>query len=207
MTKVEKLVMNVKSYVGDLIGASLLITESRIIAKYLLEKPTDGEWYSLVVEQNILQKKSSQTAVRYTRTIRHRFEGLGDDFIQSLVSSSEREYIQLLMVGLMIDSPIVVDFMRLSLAEARRVYKPTLASDAWTEFYNTQTRVHPEIGKFFESTVKKMGNNTIKALVDSGYLSDSRKRHIQPVYLLPEVKKWLIRLGKEDLIEVMECTI
>ena len=55
--------------------------------------------------------------------------------------------------------------------------------------------------------VKKMGNNAIKALVDSGYLSDSRTKKIQPVYLMPEVKDWLVRLGREDLIDVMECTI
>ena len=68
--------MNVKDYVGDLIGASLLITESRIIADYLLKDLSDDEWKSLVIEQNILQKRSAQTASRYTKTIRHRVEGL-----------------------------------------------------------------------------------------------------------------------------------
>ena len=199
--------MNVKQYVGDLIGASLLITESRIIAEYLLKNLSDDEWKLLIIEQNILQKRSGQTASRYTKTIRQRTEVLGDDFIVSLLESTERAYIQLLMAALLINSPIVADFMRLSLAEARRTYKPTLASDAWTEFYDTQIRVYPELNKFFESTINKMGNNAIKSLVDSGYLSDSRKRQIQPVYLLPEVKECLIRLGREDLIEIMECTI
>lgn len=199
--------MNVKDYVGDLIGASLLITESRIIAEYLLKNLSNDEWKSLVIEENILQKRSGQTASRYTKTIRQRIEVLGDDFIVSLLESTERAYIQLLMAALLINSPIVADFMRLSLAEARRTYKPTLASDAWTEFYDMQIRVYPELNKFFESTINKMGNNAIRSLVDSGYLSDSRKRHIQPVYLLPEVRECLIHLGKEDLIEVMECTI
>lgn len=199
--------MNVKDYVGDLIGASLLITESRIIAGYLLEDLSDDEWKSLVIEQNILQKRSAQTASRYTKTIRHRVGRLGDDFIASLLESTERAYIQLLMAALLIDSPIVADFMRLSLAEARRTYKPALASDAWTEFYDTQIRVYPELNKFFESTINKMGNNAIKSLVDSGYLSTSRKRQIQPVYLLPEVKECLISINREDLIDVMECTI
>lgn len=199
--------MNVKDYVGDLIGASLLITESRIIAGYLLKDLSDDEWKSLVIEQNILQKRSAQTASRYTKTIRHRVGELGDDFIASLLESTERAYIQLLMAALLINSPIVADFMRLSLAEARRTYKPALASDAWTEFYDTQIRIYPELNKFFESTINKMGNNAIKSLVDSGYLSTSRKRQIQPVYLLPEVKECLIGINREDLIDVMECTI
>lgn len=199
--------MNAKDYVGDLIGGNLLIAETRVVADYILKSPSSSEWKSLIIEQNILQKKSAQTASRYTRTIRRRIEVLGDDFIVSLLECTERAYIQLLMAALLINSPVVVDFMRLSLAEAHRTYKPTLASNAWTEFYDTQIRVYPELNKFFDSTISNMGRNAIKSLVDSGYLSDSRKRQIQPVYLLPEVKECLISLGREDLIEVMECTI
>ena len=50
--------MNIKEYLGDLIGSSLLITESRIIAESLLKKLPEDEWKSLIVEQNVLQKKS-----------------------------------------------------------------------------------------------------------------------------------------------------
>lgn len=73
--------MNIKEYLGDLIGGSLLITESRIIAESLLKKLPEDEWKSLIVEQNVLQKKSGQTAIRYARTIRWRIEGLGDEFM------------------------------------------------------------------------------------------------------------------------------
>ena len=198
--------MNIKEYLGDLIGSSLLITESRI-AESLLKKLPEDEWKSLIVEQNVLQKKSGQTAIRYARTIRWRIEGLGDEFMTDLLAASERAYIQMLMMSLLIHSPVVADFMRHTLAEARRTYKPALTADAWSEFYDTRVRAYAELGGFSDSTIKKMGNNAIKALVDSGYLSDSRTKKIQPVYLMPEVKDWLVRLGREDLIEVMECTI
>lgn len=199
--------MNIKEYLGDLIGGSLLITESRIIAESLLKKLPEDEWKLLVVEQNVLQKKSSQTAIRYTRTIRRRIEGVGEEFLTELLAASERAYVQMLMMSLLINSPVVADFMRFTLAEARRTYKPALTADAWSEFYDTKVRAYAELGGFSDSTIKKMGNNAIKALVDSGYLSDSRAKKIQPVYLMPEVKDWLVRLGREDLIDVMECTI
>lgn len=108
----------------------------------------------------------------------------------------------MLMMSLLIHSPVVADFMRLTLAEARRTYKPSLTADAWSEFYDTRVRAYAELGGFL-TQLSKMGNNAIKALVDSGYLSDSRTKKIQPVYLMPEVKDWLVRLGREDLIEVM----
>ncbi len=199
--------MNIKEYLGDLTGGSLLITESRIIAESLLKNFPEDEWKSLIVEQNVLQKKSRQTAIRYARTIRGRIEGLGEEFMSRLLAANERAYVQMLMMALLIHSPIVTDFMRFSLVEARRTYKPNLASDAWLEFYDTRVRAYSELGEFADSTIKKMGNNTIKALVDSDYLSDSRTKKLQNVYLMPEVKDWLVHVGRNDLIDVMECTV
>lgn len=198
---------DIRDYVGDLIGGSLLIAETRIIAESLLKQLPEDEWRNLVIDQNILQKKSVKTSNRYVRVIRTRIEGLGQDFMSALVTSTDRAYIQLLLVAVMINSPIVEDFMRLSLAEAKRTYKPNLPSTAWQDFYEIQSLKYPDLNNYSESTIKKLGTNVIKILVLSGYLSDARKREIYPVYLMPEVKEWLLRLDRADLIEVMECTV
>ena len=199
--------MKIKEYIGDLVGGGLFLAESRIIAESLLKNLPDNKWKSQIIENNTLQKKSGQTAIRYARTIRCRIEGQGERFITELLTACERAYIQMLMMSLLIHSPVLSDFMRLTLAEASRTYKPALPADAWSEFYDSKMRVYAELGDFSDSTIRKMGNNAIKALVDSGYLSDSRTKKIQPVYLMPEVKDWLVRLGRKDLIDVMECTI
>jgi len=198
---------DIRDYVGDLIGGSLLIAETRIIAESLLKQLPEDEWRNLVIDQNILQKKSVKTSSRYVRVIRTRIEGLGQDFMSALVTSTDRAYIQLLLVAVMINSPIVEDFMRLSLAEAKRTYKPNLPSTAWQDFYEIQSLKYPDLNNYSESTIKKLGTNVIKILVLSGYLSDARKREMYPVYLMPEVKEWLLRLDRADLIEVMECTV
>lgn len=52
-----------------------------------------------------------------------------------------------------------------------------------------------------------MGNNAIKILADAGYLDTARRKNLQPVYLLPEVKDWLEKLERNDLESVMECTL
>ncbi len=199
--------MNVKNYLGDLIGGSLMISESRIIAELQLKKLPDEEWRNLIIEHNILQKKSVHTSIRYARMLRARLEKLNEELITLLINYSERAYIQMMMVTLLLHSPIVEDFMRQSLAEARRTYKPTLPENAWLEFYDARARAFPELGQFSDTTIRKMGNNAVKALVDSDYLSNSRTRKIQPVYLLPEVKECLQRLGREELLDVLECTV
>lgn len=198
--------MNNKEYLGDLIGGSLMIADCRIIAESLLKNLPEAEWKKLVIEENILRKKSVNTASRNAYTLRKRLEPLGRKFLQTLLGVSEQAYIQLLMLAFLIHSPVVVDFMQKSLAEAKRTYKPGISPNAWAEFIEDRVRAYPELGMYSESTWKKMGNNVVKALVDSGYLNTSRQRQIQAVYLLPEVKACLADLGREDLINIMECT-
>lgn len=198
--------MNVKSYLGDLNGGGLLITESRIIAEIQLKNLSVDEWKKLVVDENVLQKKSAQTALRFANVIRKRLEVMGEPFSQLLLDVSERAYIQLLMAAFMIQSPVIVDFMREYLAEARRTYKPDIANDAWISFIDDRIKVIPELASYSETTLKRMGSHVIKALVDAGYLKSTRQRQIQAVYLLPEVKDLLINIDKQELIDVMECT-
>jgi len=198
--------MNVKTYLGDLNGGSLLIIETRIVAEVLKRKVSEDQWKQLLVNDNILQKKSAQTAIRFGRVIRNRLEIMGDDFIQKLLEVHERAYIQLLMAAFMVQSPVIVDFMREYLAEARRIYKPEIPTDAWEGFIDDRTRIIPALASYSESTMNKMGRNVIKSLTDTGYLSSTRQRKVQAVHLLPEVKDLLIKINKQELIDVMECT-
>jgi len=198
--------MNVKTYLGDLNGGSLLMTESRIVAEIQLRNLPEKEWKRLIVEDNVLQKKSPKTALRFANVIRKRLEAMGETYTQALLGVSERAYIQLLLAAFMVQSPVIVDFMRECLAEARRIYKPELSKDVWINFIEDRMKIVPELVLYSESTLKRMGSNVIKALVDTGYLNSTRQRQIQAVYLLPEVKQVLIQVNRQELIEVMECT-
>ena len=74
--------MNAKKYLGDLIGGGLLVAESRIVARTLLQNLSDAEWKHLFEVENILQKRSRHSSIRYARTIRRRITPLGKDFMQ-----------------------------------------------------------------------------------------------------------------------------
>lgn len=62
-----------------------MIAESRTVATLLLEHLTEDEWKQKIVSENVLQKKSGQTSIRYVKTIRSRLEPLGEEFIQALL--------------------------------------------------------------------------------------------------------------------------
>jgi hypothetical protein len=177
-----------------------------LFLQYLLQDPDNDQWKQLIVEENILQRKSPYTALRVAATVRKRLAPLGHDFLNDILGLPERTYIQLLLVALLIQSPIMADFMKNVLAEARRVYKSELEKSAWQDFIDERCRAWPELNNYSDEAHKVIGRNVIRALAEAGYLNSSRSKQIQAVYVEPEIKNWLERLNRTDLIEVMECT-
>jgi hypothetical protein len=196
-----------KHYIRDLVSGSLFVAESKTVAQSLLVDRSEDEWVRLITEDNVLQKKSPNTAIRYARTIKRRLEPLGKPFMQAVIKANDPLYTQLLMLALLIYTPVVADFMTHVIAETKRVYKPNLAADAWNVFLSDRSRTLPGLNELSESTLQKTGTNVIRALVEAGYLDNNKNRRLLPVYLLPETKAWLQQLSRMDLESVMECTL
>ncbi len=196
-----------KRYLGDLVGGGLLMSESRIVAPSLLQDLSEAEWRHRFEADNGLQKPSRYTSIRYARTIRRRLEPLGGDFIQALIQADEPEYQQMLLLALMLQAPVLTDFMQNVVREQKRLYKTTLSSDAWEVFISDQQAKIPELNTFSPATLKKTGTNVIRILVEGHYLSSNRQRVFQPVYVLAAVRLWLARLGHPELEEIIECTL
>jgi hypothetical protein len=199
--------MNVKEYVGDLNGGSLLQADARKIANLLLQSRSKEQAKIEIVENNILQRKSIHSALRVANTLNHRLKALGPSFWQDLLDSDGQEYAQLLMLSLIIHSPVVADFMKLVLGEYRRQYKPALDPQAWEIFIDDQCRRISGLAEYSEGTLDKMRKNVFRALAEAGYINSVRSKQLQPVFVLPRTKYQIERLGRLDLEPVMECTI
>lgn len=208
ISKVNKTdLSHAKLYVRDLVSGSLFVAESRLVAQSLLKIMNEDDWTQLILYDNLLQKKSPNTAIRYARTIKRRLEPLGKPFIEAVSKADDPLYTQLLLLALLIYTPVVADFMRHVLAETKRVYKPNLDANAWAQFLDDRYRTLPGLTELSESTLQKTGTNIIRSLVEAGYLDSNNNRRLQPVYLHPETKFWLLQLKREDLESVMECTL
>ena len=59
-------------YNAEISAGSLMLPESRRVAKLLLGHPTKEAWLEALKRDNILQKKSPATARRQARLIRNR---------------------------------------------------------------------------------------------------------------------------------------
>ena len=193
-----------KLYLGDIIGGSIMLRESRIIAELLLLNPDPETWSQKIENENLLQKNSMQSAKRFASTLRKRLEPMGDDFLTDLIDADETLAGQLILLAIMNHSPVIADFMRTELTDARRVFSERLSSDCWQVFYDQREKIIPELAKFSESSIQKMGTNVIKILVDTHYLASSRTKILQNVYIQPETIACAEKLGKPEFIEALE---
>lgn len=193
-----------KKYLGDLIGGSLMIRESQIIADLLLKKPDASQWNNAIVDENILQKPSVASAKRNAATIKKRLEGFDEIFLQKLAYSGTEEATQLMFAATLMNSTLLSDFMRSIVSDARRMFRESLNVDDWLHFWEGQTRLYPALGDMTPSSTYKVSQVAFKVLADAGYIENTKNRRLMNVYISPDVRQILLNLKREDILRAME---
>lgn len=196
--------MTAKEYLGDIIGGSLMLRESRVIAELLLTSPNEDKWLDAIVNDNVLQKASVHSAKRMASTLRKRLHPMGEAFWTELLEASDDAAKQMLLLATMCQSPVLADFMATTLSDARQMYREALRSDDWQEFILSRQRAIVGLEQYSESSIQKMGSNVFKILADSGYLESGRSKKLKNVYVLPQIREWAIRLDCQKTYDVME---
>lgn len=196
--------MTVKDYLGDIIGGSLMLRESRVIAELLITSPNEEQWHEAIVNDNVLQKTSVHSVKRMASTLRKRLQPMGEEFWTELLKAPDEAARQMLLLATMCQSPVLADFMATTLSDARQMYREALRSDDWQEFILSRQRAIVGLEQYSESSIQKMGSNVFKILADSGYLESGRSKKLKNVYVLPQIREWAIRLDCQKTYDVME---
>ncbi|AUI88835.1 hypothetical protein BS333_20900 (plasmid) [Vibrio azureus] len=193
-----------KRYLGDLIGGSLMIRESQIIADLLLKNPTPDEWNEAIAVDNILQKPSAASAKRNASTVRKRLNGLNDEYLQKLAYSGAEEATQLMFAATLINSPLLADFMRIVVTDAKRMYRESLNVDDWTHFWEERTRLYPALADMSEASTYKIAQVAFKVIADAGYIDSTKNKKLMNIYVSPDVRELLSDMQRDDILRVME---
>lgn len=193
-----------KSYLGDLIGGSLMIRESQIIADLLLKKPTQDEWNEAIVDENVLQKPSAASAKRNASTIKKRLENLNDEYLTKLAYCGTDEASQLMFAATLMNSTLLADFMRIVVMDAKRMYRESLNVDDWKHFWEERTRLFPALAEMSEASTYKVSQVAFKIIADAGYIDSTKNKQFMNVYLSPDVKQILLNMHREDVLQAME---
>lgn len=197
-------IKNHKAYLGDLIGGSLMLRESQTIAELLLKSPTHDEWHDAIVNQNVLQKRSDASAKRNAATIKKRLTGLSDAYLDKLAFGGTELATQLMFAATLLNSPMLADFMRNVVIDAKRVFREFIEHKDWESFWEDSIRIYPELGLMSDSSTYKIAQVAFKLLADAGYIDSTRDKKLQNIFLLPEVRILLTEMEREDVIAAME---
>lgn len=196
--------MEHKQYLGDLIGGSLMIRESQIIADLLLKSPTKDQWNEAIIELNILQKPSAASAKRNATTIKNRLQKCDSKFLEKLVYSGADDAAQLMFAAILINSTLLADFMLSVVADAKRMFRESLNVNDWHNFWEEKTRLYPTLGGMSPASIYKVSQVAFKVLADAGYIDTTNNKRLLNVYVSLDVMQILESMNKHDIVVAME---
>jgi len=192
------------NYNAEISAGSLLLKESREIAKLLIASADDATWYQVLVVDNVLQKKSPASARRMARLIRNRLEAMDKAHWQLVLDNDREVALQALLVAAINHSQLLEDFLTMVIKEHYRSFKRQMTLGDWRTFLDECEHRDSSAASWSDSTKKKLGQVIIRILSEAGYLENTRNMQLSPIQIHPKVREYLLGRGMNNLLRCME---
>jgi hypothetical protein len=168
-----------------------MVPESRVIAGLLLDRPSDLQWKTAIIDDNILRKRSPSTASTQAGLIRARLLTMNDD-LWSLVRDGSRPVATHAVLAATVKySPLLADFLDQIVRDLYRRFETVLEPRHWERFVDDCRTRDPDMPDWSSATRQTLRSRMHGILAEAGYLSDARKRELRPVSIAPEVVAYL----------------
>ncbi len=195
-----------KTYDGGIVAGSLLLAESREIARMLLQGGGPEVWKEAILKGNILQKRSPETARRQGRLIQKRLSLMKPSLWEMIADSHADLSTQAVMAAAVKHSRLVGDFMGSVIRPHWQTFQKSISDTDWNHFLSDCAQLDPRVEAWSENTRKKLKQVVFRILAESGYLSDTKNRVLQPVSIEPELRKYLIANNEDYVLNCMAAT-
>lgn len=194
-------------YDSDLIGGSLLVRESRLVAELLLDGVDQSGWDAAIKLHNVLQKRTVASAVRTAQTIRKRLERLEPVFFRALLHGDDELSRQVAFIAALERNLLLVEFMETVVRDAYKTRMESLSQYQWQDFLDERSFRDAAIHDWKESSRKKMGQVVFRMLAEVGYMKSTRSCVLQNVLVRPEVRVMLEDTGRFRIQRCMDISI
>jgi len=179
------------TYDSDLIGGSLQVRESRIIAHLLLDRADPDRWKQEIQQQNLLQKRSPATARRVAQALRKRLERLEPAFWRALRDGDDELATQVAFCAALERNLLLVEFMETVVRDAFVMRAELLEPWHWNDFLDERSQRDPALAEWTESSRRKMGQVAFRMLAEVGLLKSTRSMKLQHLLVRAEVRALL----------------
>ena len=189
-------------YQANFTKASLLIPESRIVGGLLLNNVDEDQWHQAIVVDNVLQKRTQNTATTQASLIRNRLNTMGPELWALVREGGKLVATHAVFAATIKFSPLLGDFLDLVVREQFRRFENSLRPALWDDYLESCHERDPEMPSWSESTRAKPKQNAIRMLAEAGYLHDTRSMRLQRVQISQEVIGYL---QEHEETYVMKC--
>jgi hypothetical protein len=160
-----------------------------------------------ILDAEVLQKTAFHTRRTIWNALKHRYLGVGSDWIgMSLAASTKEgtqspEYLSLAYLYFALRDRLIFDFVTGPIWDRWHRQATSVDRADYLIFLDQQAETYPEIKKWHESTLKKLAGNTFSSLRDFGLLKGTKIKHIRRVTVAPETVFHLLAILTAEGLE------
>lgn len=191
-------------YKADITAGSLKIPESRIIADLLLRGIDQGEWNEEILDKNVLQARSPETAKRFARLIRGRLETMEAPLWRLVRNGTGTVATHAVLSAAIKYSPLLGDFLDLVVREHYRVFRAAISNKSWQDYLDDCRGRDPDMPIWNESTGKRLRSSVFQILAQAGYIENTRSKQLQTVHIASQVLRYLERYNEQYVLRCIQ---
>jgi hypothetical protein len=178
-------------YRATITTGSLKVAESRTIADLLLRGIDAHTWHVEILDKNVLQARSLETARRLSRLLRARLELMQPALWKMVRDGSMLLATHACLAAAVKHSPLLGDFLNLVVREQYRLFRPALTHPLWEHYVEDCRNRDPAMSEWSESTVARLRSTVFQILAQAGYIENTRTLTLQTVFIAKEVLSYL----------------
>ncbi|HDH04527.1 MAG TPA: DUF1819 family protein [Nitrospirae bacterium] len=191
-------------YNAEISAGSLMLNESRMIAKLLLKNPDEDAWHKAIIVDNVLQKKAPSSAKRQARLIRNRLELMTMDLLRLVVDGNREVAMQALFAAAIKRSRLLGDFIDEVIRGHIKTFNTQLTLRDWKNYFSDCEQRDDSLKGLSDSTKKKLGQVVFRILAEAKYIDSTRSLNLTPAQVAPEVYSVLANAGEDYVLKCME---
>ena len=191
-------------YRATIAASSLKVAESRTIADLLLRGINAHDWRAELVEKNVLQIRSLETAARLGQLLRARLELMQPALWVMIRDGSSLLATHACLAAAVKHSPLLGDFLDMAVREQYRLFRPALSNPVWLRFIEDCRNRDPGMSYWSESTVARLRSTVFAILAQAGYIENTRTLKLQTVYVAKEVLSYLREQDEQYVLRCIE---
>ena len=183
---------------GQITREQFLFYEMRTTAKLMEEGLDENEIIQRIVDDNLFQYPTEKSIQQMAKTCISRLKEMDDESLVTAIATQPTDTAkQICMYAMMKQYRLMWDFMITVIGEKYRMQNFSFSKMDVNVFFMQLQEQDDYVAGWSDSTVSKIRQVIIKALVENEYLDNIKADHINQVWLNP-VLEYAIRNNSDD---------